>query len=163
MPVSPPDEAADLIAFLQANADLSGVDADPAALEIDHPNYDGGVDTPGVRVLSPDRDVPTGGATGYSGMHPGGGGGTQDVRATLQVDCWGGTTNDRDVLQSHPDLVASQLASAVWTAVLDHGPVDGYQWTGVRTSTPGHDTDAEPVEYRHIVFVGMGYHLRPSA
>lgn len=161
MPQVPPDEVDDLVTFLQARVDWTNVDADAAALEVDFANYDGGVDTPGVRVHSPETDTMRSGATGYSGMDPGGAGPTQDARTTVQVDAWGGTINDDDVLTSHPEVVASQLRGEVWRVVLQGDPPAPYQYIGVLDSGSGHDTDSDPTEFREIVFVAMGYHLHP--
>lgn len=159
----PPDEAADLVAWLRGRLDWTAIDADPAALDVDFPNYEGGVDTPGIRVSTPETDTLRGGATGYSGMSPGGEGPTQDLRTTLQVDAWGGTENDGDVLESHPDVVATQLRSEVWRVVLEDPAPEGYQYLSVLDTSTGHDTDADPVEYRQILFVALGYSLRPPA
>lgn len=162
MPTQPPDEVLDVVEFLRANLDLTQISADATALEVDFANYDDDVDTPGVRVHSPEVDLPRSGATGYSGMDPGGGGGTQDVRTTVQVDAWGGTTNDEAVLNAHPEVVAQELRSEVWGTVLSSPPPAGYQYMSVLDTGTGHDTDASPTEYRQIVFVGLGYHLRPA-
>lgn len=158
----PPDEAEDLVEWLRPRVDWTAIDADPAALDVDYPDYEGGVDTPGIRVGAPETDTLRGGATGYSGMMPGGEGGTQDIRTTLQVDAWGGTESDGDVLTAHPDKVASQLRSEVWRVILQEPEPAGYHYLSVIDGGTGHDTDAEPTEYRYILFAVLGYGLRPA-
>lgn len=161
MPTRPPDEVADLVEFLRGRLDWSNVPADPAALEVDFANYDGGVDTPGVRVHSPEVDLMRAGATGYSAMAPGLGP-TQDVRTTVQVDAWGGTINDEADLNAHPEVVAAELRSEIWAAINAAGERPaGYQYLSVLDTTSGNDTEADPTEFRQIVFVGLGYELRP--
>lgn len=159
----PPDEVGDVVDFLQANLDLTTLPVDETEVDVDFANYDGGADTPGVRVHSPEVDLMRGGATGYSGMVPGGEGPTQDLRTTVQVDAWGGTINDEDVLAVHPEEAAMELRSEIWATVLHADPPEGYQYMSVLDTGTGHDTDASPTEYRQIVFVGLGYSLRPPS
>lgn len=157
----PPDEKGDLVEFLRANVDLSVASADAGVIEIDHADYDGGLDSPGIRVQAPESTPLRAGPTGYSGMDPGGGGGTQDVRTSLQVDAWGGTINDGDVLNEHPDIVATELGLEVWDTVRNASgdPPFQYDSIGVVERGTAHDTDVDPTEFRYVVWVAVEYGL----
>lgn len=158
----PPDTKGDLVDFLRANVNLSAVSADMTTDDIDHPDLEGGRSTPGVRVHSPTTSLPGAGSAGYSGMAPGKGG-VKEVRTTLQVDCWGGSESDASdgTITKHPDEVAAELKGEVWAAVEWNDAPPEYRFFSVQDDMDGNDPDADPPEYRQIVFVGMYYDIRP--
>lgn len=162
-----PDE--DLIEFLRAQIDPANISItfDPGPAndpdsegDVWYPDYDGGIDYPLVAPVSNDPVVPGGGETGFTGMQSDGGP-IQDTIETLQVDCWGGPEDSAiyEGVNSHPDDVAGELASEVWSVCLeaaaDASP-SGYEWIGADPPQMADDVSTfEMTHYKDIVIVRM--------
>lgn len=169
------DVKRDLVAFLRAHFDETALSVpltpgDPATPndadgEIRIADFDGGLDYPGIYLQAENTVVPNSGVTGFTGMDPGSGGPTQDPVTSVQVDCWGGTTQTDRLINHgvHPDTLASEMANQVWRTCLNNsGGPDGYRYVSVSEPTEGNDTDASPTAFRRIVPVEVGYHVRPE-
>ncbi|WP_331232695.1 hypothetical protein [Natronorarus salvus] len=160
------DVKQDLIDFLHAEFPFSEVSVTFTEEDIDFPDYDGGLSYPSIRPATKDTTVPGSGVTGFTGIDPGGAGPTQNPVTTVQVDCWGGTTQTGRIQEAdvHPGTVATELAELVRETCRNNATdVEGYQFVGTTEASEAHDSDRSPTVYREFVIVAMGYHERPAA
>lgn len=161
-----PDVKDDLVTFLRNNFDDTQVSVPfTNSADIVFADYDGSRDYPQIAVVSRDPIVNGGGATGVTGIDPGGGGPIQDVVYLVQVDCWGGPEDD-DVYQnngSHPDIVAVELAEEVANVcrIGDDGAPSGYNWIMADPPEEADDVEQNPTEHREIVQVRLKYTYGP--
>jgi len=162
-----PDVKDDLVTFLQNNVNSGAISVPfTNADDIVFADYDGARSYPQVAVVSRDPIVNGGGATGVTGIDPGGGGPIQDVVYLVQVDCWGGPEDD-DVYQAnpseHPDAVAVELAEEVAETcrVGDENAPAGYNWLMADPPEEADDVEQNPTEHREIVQVRMKWTYGP--
>lgn len=161
-----PDVKADLLSFLRSNFDDTQVSVSwTNSDDIVHADYDGARDYPQAAIVSRDPITPGGGATGATGIDPGGNGPIQDVVYLVQVDCWGGP-EDETIYQNadvHPDEVAVEIAEEVAAIcrVGTDGAPSGYEWLMADPPQEADDTEEDPTHHREIVQVRLKYTYTP--
>jgi hypothetical protein len=155
------DIKADLIEFLRSHVGDAAISvAFTPDDDIGFEQYDDADQDIYVTASSEDPAVPAGGQTQYSGVDPGGAGGIQDVVTSLQIDCWGGDI-DADAyagVDSHPDIVANELAREVHRVLFEAGESgsgpptpSGYEWINAEPPREANDVERSPTKYRRIV------------
>lgn len=163
------NEKADLISFLRRNIDeddipipfdLGDPDEPYSDADLAFPNYDGGLNFPGIYPSSKDTSIFGGGETQYSGMRPDTGGPFQDTTVSMQVDCWGGTLETSRVVDEgiHPIRLANDMAKVVHHACINNAVnIDNYRWISSTVPTEAHNAESNKTEYREYVIVRLGY------
>lgn len=125
---------------------------------------DGVEEYPTVAIASKDPVVPGGGQTAATGIDPSGAGAIQDTVWLCQIDCWGGPARGNP--DTHPTVVAGELASAVHAALFETVPEDapaGYEWVSAEPPTVADDTEANPTHHREIVIARAKSTYRPGS
>lgn len=129
-------------------------------------------DHPEITVSNPDESPIDGGDTGYSGIAGGGGGPTQTLAGTVEVNVWA----DRDRMdglggQGNPDPNPRQFvhhAKAHVERVIRHlgagGGSSDLSWLSIMSAdrVVEEPDENEPIMFRYRILVGFGRHTHPD-